>query len=311
MPFSGDTFTHLFSWDQDPQRQEKIINARLEAEFDGLDTGLSALAADITTVEGNVRTKLSAARTYYVRTDGSDSNTGLVDSAGGAFLTIQKAINVISETLDIGGQTVTVQVKDGTYTGANTLKNVVGFGGAGGLVIQGNNATPANVDIHVTSGACFSASNLYSIWDIKDLKVRTTTGGNCIDASNAVVRWSNLNFAACAGTHLGATKHSQIAKISGNYTISGGAATAHAFAANQSIIDINSNTVTLSGTPAFAIFIWAQGLALVEAQNVTWSGSATGIKYRIQLNSALNSNGGLALIPGDATEAPSTGGQVL
>jgi hypothetical protein len=52
MPFTGDTFTHLFDWVTDPQRQEKIVNARLEAEFDGVDTGLSAAAARITVLEG-------------------------------------------------------------------------------------------------------------------------------------------------------------------------------------------------------------------------------------------------------------------
>jgi hypothetical protein len=45
MPFTSDTFTHLFDWEKDPQRQEKIVNARLEAEFDGLDTALSTLKA--------------------------------------------------------------------------------------------------------------------------------------------------------------------------------------------------------------------------------------------------------------------------
>jgi hypothetical protein len=45
MPFSGDAFTHLFDWEKDPQRQEKIVNSRLEAEFDGIDTALSSLAA--------------------------------------------------------------------------------------------------------------------------------------------------------------------------------------------------------------------------------------------------------------------------
>jgi hypothetical protein len=52
MPFTGDTFSHLFDWEKDPQRQEKIVNARLEAEFDGVDTGLSAAAARITVLEG-------------------------------------------------------------------------------------------------------------------------------------------------------------------------------------------------------------------------------------------------------------------
>jgi hypothetical protein len=45
MPYTGNTFTHLFDWEKDPQRQEKIVNARLEAEFDGIDAALSMLAA--------------------------------------------------------------------------------------------------------------------------------------------------------------------------------------------------------------------------------------------------------------------------
>lgn len=54
MPFVADTFTHLFDWEKDPQRQEKIVNARLEAEFDGLDTGLSAVAARVTVTESDI-----------------------------------------------------------------------------------------------------------------------------------------------------------------------------------------------------------------------------------------------------------------
>lgn len=48
MPFTLDTFTHLFDWEKDPQRQVKIVNARLEAEFDGIDTGYQRVRPTIT-----------------------------------------------------------------------------------------------------------------------------------------------------------------------------------------------------------------------------------------------------------------------
>jgi hypothetical protein len=54
MPFTGDTFFHLFDWEKDPQRQEKLVNSRLETELDGLDIGLSTLAGRITPLEGGV-----------------------------------------------------------------------------------------------------------------------------------------------------------------------------------------------------------------------------------------------------------------
>src|SRR3989442_1721230 len=88
-----------------------------------------------------VRELLTAARTYYVRTDGSDSNTGLSNTAGGAFLTIQKAIDVAT-TADLNGFTVTLKLGDGTYTSPLSLKPFVG---AGEIVIEGNTATPGNV----------------------------------------------------------------------------------------------------------------------------------------------------------------------
>src|SRR5215813_8218687 len=83
---------------------------------------------------GRVREVLAAARTYYVApagSGGSDSNNGLTSTA--PFLTIQKAVDTVA-ALDISGNAVTIQIADGTYTGAVTLKNVPGFATAGNLV---------------------------------------------------------------------------------------------------------------------------------------------------------------------------------
>lgn len=101
------------------------------------------------------REKLTANRTYYVRTDGSDSNTGLADSSGGAFLTWGAAITKC-KTLDLAGYTVTIQDGSGgthSYTELVTVTDIIG----GNLVLQGaamtlqETATSATVAAGTTS----------------------------------------------------------------------------------------------------------------------------------------------------------------
>ena len=66
---------------------------------------------------------LASAATYYVRTDGSNSNSGLVDSAGGAWRTITKA----AQTMVAGDTTI---VGDGTYIEAAVSFATQGSSGA-------------------------------------------------------------------------------------------------------------------------------------------------------------------------------------
>lgn len=71
MPFSGSTFSHLFDWEKDPQRQEKIINARLEAEFDGIDTGLSSRAAGAASSTDNEVPRFDGSEGKTLQTSGT------------------------------------------------------------------------------------------------------------------------------------------------------------------------------------------------------------------------------------------------
>jgi hypothetical protein len=292
------------------------------ARWQGISTAVGLLAAannlsDLASpavARGNlgVRDVLTANRTYYVRSDGNDGNSGLANNSGGAFLTIQKAIDTIA-ALDIGIYTVTVQIADGTYTGANVLKNVVGFAAAGNLVIKGNNATPANVVISTTSADAFSADGITSVWDIKDLKVQTAgVSGSGISANNgASVRYGNVNFGVCVTAHAFANLGATITAIS-NYAVSGGALI-HWFAVNGAKQSANGVTVTITGTPAFSS-AWAssQGNAVITCYSDTFSGSATGTRYSVTGNGYLFTNGGGATyLPGNAAGSTASGGQYL
>ena len=78
---------------------------------------------------------------YYVRTDGSDSNDGLTNSSGGAWLTVQKA----ADTVTGAGDNVNIQA--GTYS-EDVSRNTVGDGTEGNPIsFIGNSATVSSFEI--------------------------------------------------------------------------------------------------------------------------------------------------------------------
>ena len=249
---------------------------------------------------------LTANRAYYVRTDGSDSNTGLVDNSGGAFLTIQKAIDTAC-ALDLSVYSVTVQVRDGTYTTALALKSYVG---AGPITILGNTTTPANVLLSTTSVSAVTADNVRGRWNLHAFKIQTTTSGNGIFNIGSSIGLQNMNYGAMAsgGVHLYALSNGTFFN-EGNYTISGGAY-AHFYGENGGRMFMSgAATVTLTGTPAFSYFIFST-LASSWRGNPTWSGSATGARYNVDLNSVIMTfGGGATYLPGNAAGTAATGGQ--
>jgi hypothetical protein len=241
-----------------------------------------------------IREVLTANRTYYVRTDGNDANTGLVPNAGGAFLTVQKAINVVA-ALDISIYNVTIQVADGSYNGAVIINGA--WIGSGTVTINGNPTTPSNVLLQTTTSqnGVIQATNGGRI-SIANFKI-TASGGVGLGLSAAtggVITYSNIDFGAVTNYQMSALGGGSAILSSGSAcTISGGAQY-HATVGAGGYIRCTITTVTLTGTPAFSVGFVATGRGggLIEYYSNTFSGSATGKRYAVGALGCIFSNGG-------------------
>ena len=252
------------------------------------------------------REKLTAARTYYVATTGSDANNGL--SAGSPFATIGKAASVITDALDLGGQTVTIQLADGTY--ASGLSLTGSWSGGGSVVLKGNAATPGNVVVNGSFGVLVTAP-LAGTLTVQDLKLVNGAMG-IYHAAPGLIRFTNVNFGACGQFHMQTDAPGAKLEATGNYAISGGAL-CHWLANGQGMILCAGKTVTLTGTPAFGIvFAYATRLSQIQGFANTYAGTATGTRYLVDGNSLLFTNGGgPTALPGNTAGSTNTGGQYV
>jgi hypothetical protein len=253
----------------------------------------------------HVRDLLPADRTYYVRPDGDDGNDGLTDDAGGAFLTPQKAWDTIV-ALDLGGHVATIQLADGTYTaGINSAASPTG----GSIVINGNVATPANVVV-ATAGASCVYLQAPCVVTLQNFEVRTATSQSCVRARGGakITIGAGMRFGPCAEAHMRTDPFGFIQSAS-NYSVVG-AAGYHWFN-NGGGMSISANTVTITGTPAFAVaWALAQGPGYLTVFGVIFSGSATGTRYSASLNGVINTFGaGATALPGNGAGSTATGGQ--
>lgn len=257
------------------------------------------------------RERLTADRTYYIRTDGSDTNNGLTNSSAGAFLTIQKAVDVVCGQIDAGEYQVTIQLGSGTYS----LSSQVTFYralGAKAPILKGDETTPSNVVVFSESAISLFVFSYGAEWVISGIQI----GGPQVYFSiyapygGAYVGIKALRFDAVAstGTHIFAMNGS-IVEILGSYTITGGARFHWNASQNAIIFSVGARTITLTGTPAFGLaFVKAQ-TAVIRPFSITFSGAATGPRYLVQALGSINTNAaGETYLPGNAAGTLETGG---
>lgn len=256
-----------------------------------------------TTWRQNSREVLTAARTYYVRSDGSDSNNGLADNAGGAFLTLQKAVDTVS-ILDARTFNVTIQVRDGTFAGC-TVKPLFG---TGTFSIIGNTTTPTNVIITPVSGRCFYVrfGSRVTISGF-ELGAGATSGFNIIEGSKVTA--SAITFGG--GTTYGGYVYDKSSlTITGAVRFKAGYATI--FYAEDGFLFTYGSVLTFDVGCTCTTYTYATGASRTRQDNSPFTGTLTGKRSNVLQNSILNLSGaGETYLPGTTTSSTSTGGQIL
>lgn len=255
--------------------------------------------------------KLEGNRTYYVRTDGSDSNNGLTDSANGAFLTVQRAIDEAS-SLHFGIYDCKIKIANGTYTGQIVGRSFANSGGK--IIIEGDTTTPANVKLQSSTGSLFTLSGVNGTYQIKGVETQTSTvdGMHLASYYNSVLEFGAISFSSTGGTgsHLHTITAGSIICID-HYTISGGAHR-HYYADIAGTIVSIGQTVTVSSAVTFTQFAIGSQCGVLRSSGNTFvnPGYVTGTRYLAQLNGVIHTNGsGASYFPGTTAGSTATGGQ--
>lgn len=248
------------------------------------------------------RIRLAAATNFYVRSDGSDNNTGLANNAGGAWLTLQHAFDTLAKLYDANGFQITINVGAGTFAGL--LVNQFPVGVFGSIILNGAGST-----------TIFSSSitnNGYGQLLVQNVKMggagNSTPGFVAENAGSFITLGAGIEFGAISGaTNAHIYASGGAISITANYTISGGAAFHITSYSSTGGISIGSNiTCTLTGTPAFSTaFVSADIGGHVNVNlgspQIVYSGSATGQRYVINNQAGIFGTAGAAnFFPGSS-----------
>lgn len=270
-------------------------------------TGAATFPAGIT----GFTERLTADRTYYVRSDGSDANDGLSDSAGGAFLTVQKAVDSAA-TLYCGPYTVTVQIGAGTFNegtylyvpGNGNLRLVLAGAGASDTTIAG---TTYGIQI---SGACQVT--------LRDLKLVGASVTFWARYGAQVFLRGTLEFGTGSARLIGADNGAYVEALSCTIRIGVANSAYFLYATGGGHIYFGSGVTVATTEPVTftaTVSSTLTAIAQIIASQVSWdetNGAISGARYFATGNAVLNTaGGGASYIPGSTAGSTATGGQYV
>lgn len=260
--------------------------------------GLSQLEAHDRSVSAH--NSLTAARTYYIRSGGSDDNDGLTEAT--ALATVNAAKNKI-KSLRSNGFAVTLDLGEGQWPAISFTEGNAGDLAA--LIIKGAGA--AKTVIASDGSFAIRMYNINAVVDIKNIGL--SASGHGLDILNVKrLNLSDLTFGVCASCHI--NLQATFCIMGSGVVIAGGAvvflACTHSsyFRANQ--------LITLTGTPNFSqAFTTCNGASFAYWAGTSFSGGATGVRHQAVNFGGIRVNGGGAnFFPGDqaGTANAATGG---
>lgn len=295
-----------------PSQQVQFVDDRGVLTKFGIDYLNTLFGVGSTT---GAREVLSADRTYYVRADGSNSNTGLVNSAGFAFLTPNYALEVVAKRIDGAGFNVTIQIGDGVYdqTGYIFKESV----GVGSIIVQGNVGDHNAVELKTTtSNFLYQLQNpISSLIRFKHLKVTTTncTAGAFGNYQGNSLVFDGVNWNNTGAGNIGAqcTSCSTINYQNAfTYTDTGSGFLFLGGVGDNAFVSVEpSVTLTVVGAPAMTCFfqIYRGGVVSLERATVVNGAGATGLSYAISVGGMLDYNALTGALPGNSTFKDSSG----
>jgi hypothetical protein len=234
----------------------------------------------------------------YVATTGSDSNDCL--SLATPCLTIQHAVNLLYVVYDGGGSSSTINVGAGTFCGV-----VVSYPLPGGtyILIKGNGSSSTIIQACSAGGSGVTANAKATIY-LQDLQLSGggQTGSNdlLIEYFSFVGLMGQINFAAADHALIDALDHAVFNANSQPIVISGGAQYGFLISTQSAVVTGVGVTNVITGTPNFSVaFIDAiDGSFFNMGISSSWSGSATGVRYDLALNSYIDTEQITTPLPG-------------
>ncbi len=291
---SGDGYSVGSNW----------VNTTDDKAFVCLDA--TASAAVWQEIGAGGRECLTANRTYYLSTTGSDSNDGL--SSGSPFLTLDHAFDVIAG-LDLKTYTVTVTLANGTYSGATSI-GAKWLGGSS-VIVESTSGTPGDVTLSHSGNLVTVTVPLDSVLQFRNLTV-TNTAGDCFRFESSVnFQYNNVTFGAVGAAHIHIFAAGARVTCAGNYTIIGGGQR-HINNTGAGYLRCDNRTVTLTGMPNFSSqFIYMAAASRAICGGMTFLGLATGQRHNITENAICANGGSTTYFPGNSAGVVDNGGLLV